>query len=164
MPWRHDVILVKFKSTGIQTSLSYDCGCIFIPSSGDDLYIFQCEVCCQFTWQHFSTLQYKSYIYCYHTVICAVGHSDAPFFVSTIKSWVLSSPGLMTSEHGSSHLDLQHSISCLCKTWYCGALFCSAATVESLSAFFFFFLSEWTRWTKETKSQKPLHSFLFPSL
>lgn len=58
------------------------------------------------------------------------------FQLSNPGYWVLQ--GLMTSEHGSSHLDLQHSISCLCKTWYCGALFCSAATVESLSAFFFF--------------------------
>lgn len=55
-------------------------------------------------------------------VVCAWATAE-----HTIRSGVLGSPGLLTSEDGSSHLDLQLSISCLCKRpnsqWSCDATF-----------------------------------------
>ncbi len=66
----------------------------------------------------------------------------------TIRSGVLTSPGLMTSDDGSSHLDLQLFIACLCKRakfsqvlWR--SVFCSSAdTMRSFSAVFVFSSAE----------------------
>lgn len=58
----------------------------------------------------------------YNAVICVRATAK-----QAIRSSVLSPPGLLTSEDGSSHLDLQLSISCLCKRpnshWSCDATF-----------------------------------------
>lgn len=76
-----------------------------------------------------------------------------------IRSGVLSPPGLIASEDGSSHLGLQLFVPCLCKRpnsrWSYDATFSALLqTQRDLSAAVLLFLSEniwWLLWTREIR-------------